>query len=75
MEDECLVTILTLPDIPVDKIPFEVGRVDCFSTFTPRYSAFLPRLDESRIKKQKKLEKMLLRFVYERVSEIDTLRF
>ena len=76
MEEVHLVTILTLPDIPVDQIPFEAGRIDSFSTFTPRYTAFLPRFHKSRIKKlKKKLKKKLVRFVYERVSEIDMLRF
>ena len=54
MEEVCLVTILTLPDVPVDQIPFEVCRIDSSSTLTPRYTAFLPRFHKSRIKKLKK---------------------
>ena len=54
MEEVCLVTLLTLRDIPEDQIPFEIGCIDSFSTFTPRYTAFLLRFHKSRIKKLKK---------------------
>ena len=64
MEEVCLITLLTVPDLPVNEIPFEVCRIDSFSTFTPRYTAFLPRFRKSRIKKnKKKFKKMLVRFV------------
>ena len=64
MEEVCLVTLLTLRDIPEDQIPFEVGRIDSFSTFTPRYITVTPSFSQKPNKKtKKKLEKMLVRFV------------
>ena len=64
MEEVCLVTLLTLHDIPEDQIPFEVGRIDSFSTFTPRYIMVTPSFSQRPNKKtKKKLKKMLLWFV------------
>ena len=64
MEEVCLVTLLTLPDIPEDQIPFEVGRIDSFSTVTPRYITVTPSFSQRPNKKtKKKLKKMLVWFV------------
>ena len=64
MEEVCLVTLLTLHDIPEDQIPFEVGRIDSFSTFTPRYIMVTPSFSQRPNKKtKKKLKKMLVWFV------------
>ena len=64
MEEVCLVTLLTLHDIPEDQIPFEVGRIDSFSTFTPRYIMVTPSFSQRPNKKtKKKMKKMLVRFV------------
>ena len=60
MEEVCLVTLLTLSDIPEDQIPFEVGRIDTFSTFIPRYITVTPSFMQKPNKKtKKKLKKCL----------------
>ena len=64
MGEVCLITLLTLPDIPENQIPFEVDRIDSFSTFTPRYITVTPLFSQKPNKKtKKKIEKMLVRFV------------
>ena len=64
MEEVCLVTLLTLRDIPEDQIPFEIGCIDSFSTFTPRYITVTPSFSYRPNKKiKKKMKKMLVRFV------------
>ena len=64
MEEVCLITLLTVPDLPVNEIPFEVCRIDSFSTFTPRYITVTPSFSQKPNKKtKKKLKKMLVWFV------------